>query len=182
MSPSTEPPLDEDAGIRIEPWAAGDLPLLKQTMGAPELTVYLGGPENDEKLAERQVKYERLADSGEGRMFKIVDPETGESIGSVGYWDKEWLGESVYEIGWFVIKRAQGRGIATIATRLAIARARGEGKHRFIHAFPSVENPPSNAICRKLGFTLMGEHEFEFPKGHFMHCNDWRLDLSDLPD
>jgi hypothetical protein len=45
--------------------------------------------------------------------------------------------------------------------------------------FPSVVNAPSNAICRKLGFTLLGEHEFEYPKGNFMQCNDWRLDLFD---
>jgi len=23
----------------------------------------------------------------------------------------------------------------------------------------------------------MGDDEFEYPKGHFMRCNDWRLDL-----
>ncbi len=46
-----------------------------------------------------------------------------------------------------------------------------------MHAFPNVDNAPSNAICRKLGFELLEECEFEFPKGHFMTCNDWRLDL-----
>jgi RimJ/RimL family protein N-acetyltransferase len=59
-----------------------------------------------------------------------------------------------------------------------IERARAERKHRYLHAFPSVENAPSNAICRKLGFELLGDQEFEYPKGHFMRCNDWRLDLS----
>ena len=24
---------------------------------------------------------------------------------------------------------------------------------------------------------LLGDSEFEYPKGHFMRCNDWRLDL-----
>ena len=46
-----------------------------------------------------------------------------------------------------------------------------------MHAFPNVDNAPSNAICRKLGFDLLGPCEVEFPKGHFMTCNDWRLDL-----
>jgi RimJ/RimL family protein N-acetyltransferase len=58
-----------------------------------------------------------------------------------------------------------------------VDRARAEGTYQFIHAFPSVENGPSNAICRKLGFTLQEEAEFEYPPGHFMRCNDWRLDL-----
>jgi hypothetical protein len=64
-----------------------------------------------------------------------------------------------------------------MATALAIAVARSERKHRFLHAFPSVDNAPSNAICRKLGFTLVEECEFEYPPGSFMRCNDWRLDL-----
>jgi RimJ/RimL family protein N-acetyltransferase len=46
-----------------------------------------------------------------------------------------------------------------------------------MHAFPNVDNAPSNAICRKLGFEPLETCQFEFPKGHFMSCNDWRLDL-----
>jgi RimJ/RimL family protein N-acetyltransferase len=47
-----------------------------------------------------------------------------------------------------------------------------------MHAFPSVDNAPSNAICRKLGFELLEESlEFEYPKGNVLRCSDWRLDL-----
>ena len=67
--------------------------------------------------------------------------------------------------------------MATAATRLAIEAARETGRHRAIHAFPNVENAPSNAICAKVGFTLLGRQEFEFPPGNLMRCNDWRLDL-----
>lgn len=169
--------MSEETAVRIEPWAEGDLPILKRTLGDPEMTKYLGGPESDEKLAERQLKFERLAESGTGRMFKIVDEATGEAMGSVGYWDKTWRDDEVYEIGWFVIPEFQGRGVAGAATAQAIAGARSERKHRFMHAFPSVENLPSNAICRKLGFSLVEEREFEYPPGSFMRCNDWRLDL-----
>jgi RimJ/RimL family protein N-acetyltransferase len=169
--------MNDRSTVRIEPWAEGDLPLLKQTLGHPEMTKYLGGPESDEKLAERQIKFERLAHSGTGHMFKVIDQATGTAVGSVGYWDKTWHGGEVYETGWFAIPEFQGRGIATAATALAIDSARSEGNHRFMHAFPSVENAPSNAICRKLGFRLVEEQEFEYPPGTFMHCNDWRLDL-----
>jgi RimJ/RimL family protein N-acetyltransferase len=173
--------MHERSVVRIEPWAEDDLPILEQTLGDPEVTKYLGGPESHEKLVERQEKYERLADSGEGRMFRIVDEATGEAVGSVGYWDKDWRGQ-VYEIGWMVVPAFQGRGIGSAATAQAIAVAASDAKHRYVHASPSVENAPSNAICRKLGFTLLGEHEFEYPPGSFMQCNDWRLDLvTDLP-
>jgi RimJ/RimL family protein N-acetyltransferase len=75
-----------------------------------------------------------------------------------------------------VVPEFQGRGIAVAATSQAVALAKRDDK-RFMHAFPNVDNAPSNAICRKLGFDLLEACEFEFPKGHFMSCNDWRLDL-----
>jgi len=81
-----------------------------------------------------------------------------------------------------VVPESQGRGITASAIEQAIELARRDDEPRFMYALPNVENVPSNAICRKLGFELVEECEFEFPKGHFMTCNDWRLDLrTELP-
>jgi RimJ/RimL family protein N-acetyltransferase len=41
-----------------------------------------------------------------------------------------------------------------------------------------VDNAASNALCRKLGFVLVGETDVEYPPGHMMRCNDWRIDLT----
>lgn len=142
------------------------------------MTRHLGGPEKPDKLAERHARYARGADAAEGPQFRIVDLRTGVAVGWVGYWERTWKDEQVYEIGWSVLPRFQGRGIAGTATAQTIAVARFGGKHRFFHAFPSVDNAPSNAICRKLGFTIVEEVSFENPRGSFMRCNDWRLDLS----
>jgi RimJ/RimL family protein N-acetyltransferase len=161
--------------VAIVPWGAGDLPLLGQLVGDPRMMSHLGGPESPEKIRERQARYER-AQSGD-RMFKIVDLASGEGVGSVGFWERSWRGEDVYEVGWMVLPAFQGRGIAAEATRLAIDLARDDGAHRFMHAFPSIDNAASNAICRKLGFALVEECEFEYPPGRKMRCNDWRLDL-----
>lgn len=59
-----------------------------------------------------------------------------------------------------------------------IARLKPEARHRHLHAFPSPDNLASNAICRKAGFTLRSEVEFEFPPGHIVRSNDWRFDLT----
>jgi RimJ/RimL family protein N-acetyltransferase len=158
--------------VRLEQWGADDLELVRRLMGDPAMTEHLGGPESEDKLANRQRRYER-----ESGMFKIIDDETGEAVGSVGYWEKDWRGATVFETGWSVLPEFQGRGIAAAATRQLIERARAERRHRYLHAFPSVENAASNAICSKLGFELLGDSVFEYPKGHFMRCNDWRLDL-----
>jgi RimJ/RimL family protein N-acetyltransferase len=169
--------MSERNAVRLEPWVAGDLPLLEGLMGDRAMTEHLGGPEGPEKLAERQARYERLADSETDRMYKIVDEASGEPCGSVGFWAREWASEQVYEIGWSVLPAFQGRGIATVATSQAIGLARAQRRFRFVHAYPSVDNLPSNAICRKLGFTLLGEHDFEYPPGNHLRCNDWRFDL-----
>lgn len=135
---------------------------------------HLGGPESPEKIADRQRRYER---SG-SRQFKIVDGATGAGVGWVGYWGREWRAERVYEIGWSVIPTFQGRGIAGSATRLVIEIAKTERSRRFLHAYPSVDNAASNAICRKLGFALSGPCDFEYPRGSIMRCNDWYFDLA----
>jgi RimJ/RimL family protein N-acetyltransferase len=163
------------ATVTLEHWAAGDLPLLERLMGDPRMTEYLGGPEGPDKLRERQRRYENLEDGD--HMFKIVDGASGASVGSVGFWTREWREEQVYEIGWMVVPEFQGRGIAMAATAQAIEFAQRGDKQRSMHAFPNAANAQSNAICRKLGFELLEACEFEFPKGHFMTCNDWRLDL-----
>ena len=165
--------------VRIEPWGEGDLPLLQKCLGDAAMMEHLGGPMSPEKIVESQQRYERLPGSGKGRMFKIVEAATGEGIGSVGYWEREGREGLVYETGWLVLPAFQGRGVATSATAQVSERARAEGKHRFLYAHPSVDNAPSNAICRKLGFTLMRVSEHEYPKdtGNILRCNDWRLDL-----
>ncbi|GCE15339.1 GNAT family N-acetyltransferase [Tengunoibacter tsumagoiensis] len=168
----------QQSTVRIEPWGKDDLPLLKKLLGDPAMTEHLGGPESDEQLIKRQARYERLTESGKGRMFKIVHETTGEAVGSVGYWDSTHNGEEIYEMGWSVLPTFQGQGIAGAAVIQALVIAQYDSKYRFLHAFPSVDNPPSNALCRKVGFTLVEECEFEYPKGNFMRCNDWRCDLS----
>lgn len=162
--------------VSLRPWAEGDLPLLTRLLGDPAMTMHLGGPESPEKLLSRHGRYLALPES-EGRVFAIVLGAEKSPAGWVGYWESEWIGESIWEVGWSVLPELQGRGIATAATALAIGHARYDAGHRFVHAFPSVDNHGSNAVCRNLGFELRGEVDIEYPPGTPMRSNDWRLDL-----
>ena len=163
------------ADVLLQPWSEGDLPLLEKLMGDPEMTVHLGGPETPDQILKRHQRYLQLPESDQ--MFKIVWGPESEGVGSVGYWEINWRDQLVYETGWSVLPEYQGRGIATKASQAVIEHARREPRYPFMHAFPSVQNEASNAICRKLGFTLIEECQVEYPPGHSMTVNDWRLDL-----
>jgi RimJ/RimL family protein N-acetyltransferase len=162
--------------VHLQPWGPHDLPLLTRLVGDPAMMEHLGGPERPEKISERHARY--LRRDPNTQMFKVVDEESGKGVGSVGYWPRAWRGNEVFETGWSVIPEFQGRGIATAATAKLIDTVRSLKLRRYLHAFPSVDNAASNAICRKLGFTLLGATDFEYPAGHTMRCNDWCLDLS----
>jgi RimJ/RimL family protein N-acetyltransferase len=159
--------------VRLEAWSERDRGLLARLVGDPAMMEHLGGPESAERIADRQRRYEAT----DSKQYRIVDDGTGQGIGWVGYWEREWLGDPVFEIGWSVLPAFQGRGAAGAAAAAAIEDARAQRSRQFLHAFPALDNAPSNAICAKLGFTLLGAREVEYPKGTLMSSNDWRLDL-----
>jgi RimJ/RimL family protein N-acetyltransferase len=160
--------------IQLHLWADSDLDLLHR-INEPEMMAHLGGPETEEQIITRHKRYLQLTD---GQMFCISVEQ--QAVGSIGYWTRRWQGEMVYEMGWSVLSSYQGKGIATAAVAAALKRANNEQKYRFVHAFPSVKNIASNAICRKLSFSFVSECSFEYPVGHFMQCNNWRFDLRSL--
>ncbi|MFI1826189.1 GNAT family N-acetyltransferase [Streptomyces sp. NPDC020412] len=166
--------------VLIEPWSEGDFDLLRAT-NAPGMMEHLGGPETEEKLLDRHRRYVALsaADAGAGRMYRIVVAATGEAAGTIGFWEQTSTSEGlpVYETGWGVLAEFQGRGMASRATALVVEAARAAGRHRYLFAYPKVENAASNAVCRKVGFELLGEVAMEYPPGHPITSNEWRLDL-----
>lgn len=168
---TAEPP---DVGLRA--WAAGDLWLLERLLGDPAMTEHLGGPDTPEAIRARHERY-LAADPAHNGIYTIVLGAEGLPVGWVGYWESDWRGETVWECGWHVLPEHQGRGIATLAAALMLEGVRRRGTHRYLHAFPAVDNAPSNALCRTLGFTLLGEAEVEYPRGRMMQANEWRFDV-----
>jgi len=161
--------------VLLQPWSEGDLPLLEKLLGDPGMMAHLGGPETPEQIRKRHERYLHLPETD--HMFKVLWGPNVEAAGSIGYWEKSWRDQQVYETGWSILPAYQGHGIATKAGEMVIERARKERRHQFMHAFPSVSNAASSAICRKLGFTLIEECQVEYPPGHPLTINDWRLDL-----
>lgn len=144
------------------------------------MTAHLGGPEPEQKLLERHRRYVDLVANRAGHMFVILVGASERAAGSVGYWPTRWRDEDVVETGWAVLGDFRGQGVATGAVRLVAAHAVEHAGRDAMHAFPSVDNAASNAVCRKAGFGFVGACEGEYPKGRMMRANDWRLGLRSL--
>lgn len=165
--------------LRLRLWSENDLELL-HAANTPEMTAHLNGPETEDEIAQRHARYLRLVESGEARMF-VIEGEEGQSLGSIGHWHVVWRDEPALETGWFVRPEAQGRGVASIALALVIEDAREHrGARGFLTAFPGVENPASNGVCRRNGFTLAGTVKEQF-RGAELTVNEWALDLAVQP-
>jgi RimJ/RimL family protein N-acetyltransferase len=166
--------------VTLRAWTDGDLPLLRGLLGDPAMMTYLGGPESEEKLLARHQRYLDIDGTGTGRVFVITFGPERIAAGWIGYWEVTEYGEPAWETGWSVLPEFQGRGLATRGAALAMEIAAAEGKHRFIYAFPAVDNGPSNAVCRKLGFEQLGTDSFQYPPGSglWMECAIWRRDLA----
>ena len=129
----------------------------------------LGGPIERDKLPD--IHRRRLGDPW---WFKIVAEPGGPAVGTIGIWETHHDGHELHETGWMVLPAHQARGIASAALRQLIERVREEPRFPSMHAFPPVTNAPSNALCRKLGFALVGTSDFVY-SGRTLRCNHWAL-------
>jgi RimJ/RimL family protein N-acetyltransferase len=165
--------------LRLRLWAENDLELLRAA-NTPAMTAHLNGPESEDEIEERHARYLRLVASGEARMF-VIEDEDGTALGSIGHWQVVWREEPALETGWFVRPEAQGRGAASAALALLVADAHAH-RHgrRFLVAFPGVENPASNGVCRRNAFVRAGTMTMEF-RGAALTVNEWALDLTAPP-
>jgi RimJ/RimL family protein N-acetyltransferase len=154
-----------------------DLPLYERLVIDPVTMAELGGPLPREGLSDKLRGIVEDVDAGRVWYSVIVpDGRTAVAAGTVCIWSHDWEGEAINEIGWMVLPSFQGRGLATEAVRALLARARAEDRWDVIHAYPGITNGASNAICRKTGFSLIGERDIEYA-GRSLRCNHWRLDL-----
>lgn len=159
----------------------GDLALYEAMLTDPVMMAELGGPLRAEEL-EGKLRH-IVEDVQAGRIrYVVILPggPTGEGAGTVCIWDHDQDGVTISEIGWMVLPRFQGRGLASEAVRLVLDRARRGGRWSLIHAFPGVTNDASNRICEKHGFSKEGVLDIEYA-GRTLRCNRWVLDLRASP-
>ena len=112
---------------------------------------FLGGPSHRRRSSARHRRY-LPSDPATNGLFAVTGPEAA-PVGWVGFWESEWGGEIVWECGWSVLPRGSGPRCRHGGRGLTIARRPSAAAPPLVCvAFPSVDNAPSNALCRALGF------------------------------
>lgn len=138
----------------------------------PRVMAEVGGPWTvEEARATHRRRIASIADHGTW-WFTVMPEDGGRPVGTMGVWASEVGGHAVSEAGWMILPEHQGRGHASEALRLLLDLARRDGKWGDIHAYPGVTNAPSNALCRKSGFELVGTLKVEYA-GRPLEVNDW---------
>lgn len=158
--------------VELVPFTEGDEWLTVALETDPRVMAELGGPwsvEEAKATHARRIQYRKEHGSW---SFKIVPEAVGAPVGSVMCWDSEWAGEPISEAGWMVLHEHQGRGYASAALRALLDKELAEHRFGDIHAFPGATNVASNALCRKLGFELVGGGEADYAGRHFP-VNHW---------
>jgi RimJ/RimL family protein N-acetyltransferase len=156
--------------MMLRAYTDADLALTQALESDSEVMRHLGGPSTREEIEAAHRR--RLSDP----WWLVIALPDGTAAGTIGIWETEHAGERIHETGWTVLPAHQGRGLASAALAELIDRAREEPRFEAVHAFPGVDNDPSNALCRKFGFELLGDEHFTF-RGSELHCNHWRLAL-----
>jgi RimJ/RimL family protein N-acetyltransferase len=162
--------------MRLRNVGKGDLEAYYRIYCDPVMMAQLGGAQPRDSVPDRLRRHVRAVENDDWWCGMIVpdedDPRTVAGMVTIDRHD------GAAEIGWAVLTEFQRRGIGTAAVRLMLDRARADGRWGILHAFPSVDNPGSNGICRSLGFALVGETESTFA-GRMFRSNHWQIEPPD---
>jgi RimJ/RimL family protein N-acetyltransferase len=160
--------------IHLRAYADADRWLTEAIELDPVMMADLGGPLAAKDVAGIHERRLRGMATDHLWYFTVELQPAGQAIGTICLWSDAIDGGRRSEAGWAILHEFQGRGIATEALRLLLVRAVEDGRWGDIHAFPGVNNGPSNALCRKAGFTNIGEEVVEYA-GRQLRCNHWVL-------
>ena len=146
-------PVVETARLRLRQWRSADIApytaMLADSLTARFITVD-GNPVIDEMTGWRHsaVMAGHWSLHGAG-MFAVEEKRSGKFIGRVGPWfPPAWPD---FEIGWGIIREAQGKGYAVEAARASIDWAFATFEiGRVIHCIDR-ENAASQGVARRLG-------------------------------
>jgi RimJ/RimL family protein N-acetyltransferase len=149
--------LDElhDAGLRLRPPVEDDVPTITRICRDPDIQRWTRVPSPYTQAHARQFVHlsaDALA-TGEGLHLLAVD-EDEQILGAAGL--SVDGAELSGDLGYWVAPEARGRGVATRSSRLLCRLAFDRLGLGYVGLMAAADNAVSNAVARRLGFTLEG--------------------------
>jgi RimJ/RimL family protein N-acetyltransferase len=159
--------------MELRPLTLDDLSFYRRVYTDPRMWAELGGVPEEDMAAKIERDVRAIED--DSHWVLVIVTEEGEAAGTVSLWDHEWDSETIDEIGWMILPEFQRRGLASAAVAEALGRADAAGRWQVLHAFPGTANAPSNALCCKNDFALLGPLEYTY-RGRTLRVNHWVRD------
>lgn len=143
-------------GVRMRPWAHGDTEELLAAFGDPSIRHYATTVVDTAAAATKFVA-NRTAGWAErtGMSWAITGAGSGGVLGHVGIHVVErWLGYAT--IGYWLLPRARGQGVATRAVRAGTTAAFTHLDLHRIELAHAIENVASCAVAERCGYQYEG--------------------------
>jgi len=158
--PHLTPTPVEDGTVVLRPWGAADADALVARINDPAIAAFLDLVPQPYTVSDAHDWFAITAEgwrSGTSATFGIhVDGIDG-AIGGIGVRFLSDIDDGCAEVGYWVAADARGRGLATAATRLAAQWAfETVPELARLQLRADVENPASNRVAEKAGFTREG--------------------------
>lgn len=123
----------------------------------PEVTRYMGGPRDREKLIPNIIQNIENPFLDEYDLWPVVDRATGTPVGHCGLLDKEVEGKPEIEVVYVIAREHWGRGYAAEMAHRLIEYAFGEKKLNRVIALIKPDNIASEKVALKCGMKFEKE-------------------------
>jgi [ribosomal protein S5]-alanine N-acetyltransferase len=161
MTETTEKYILKSERLGFRWWTADDLPLAQQLWGDLEVTKFFGGPFSEDEIRKR-FKRERARRMVHGFQYWVIELlRSGEFVGVCGLRPYR-PAEDIIELGFHLLPKFWGQGLATEAARAVIPYAFEKYAAKKLAAGHHPDNLNSKKVLSKLGFAF--SHQENFPE------------------
>ena len=137
-----------------------DLAVYERLFSDATMMHYLGGAWTLQQSAEALQEWREVWGVKNRWYGSLVRKDTQECIGTAGFTENTIADEPGLELSWFVLPEHQRQGFASEITSELIRHGfENLNAARFL-AETHPENPASNRVLEKLGFTCLGERHY----------------------
>ena len=146
---------------RLRPWRDSDLDAFAAMLADPEVQADAGGPMDRADAERKLARYRDAYDSLGYSRWAMTDPD-GAFLGYVGVMPIDpWHPCARHvEIGWRLVRRAWGRGLATEAARASLEDVFSRIGLSEVLSYTEVTNARSQSVMRKLALTREPSRDF----------------------